>query len=147
MIQTSKRGWFMPCRMVWWWRANFSFQSYTIWTRSYIIPGSLMLSLEEKEKKDTCEACVRSTSLPGFSLLLSRRRKRENPGNWVGARWPFVAKFVSEKTQFLCKWVLELKAVLYFSADLYLIAQFIRGNYDWNSRDRRGLAFLVGCAK
>ena len=80
MIQTSKRGWFMPCRMVWWWRANFSFQGYTIWTRSYIIPGSLMLSLEEKEKKEACEVCVRSASFPGFSLFLPRRRKRENPG-------------------------------------------------------------------
>ena len=103
----------------------------------------LPVSLEKKEKKNTCEACVGSTSFPGFSLLLPRRRKRENPGNWVGARWPFVAKFVSEKTQFLCKWVLKLKAVSYFSADLYLTAQFIRGNYDWNNRDRRGLAFVA----
>jgi len=45
-----------------------------------------MLSLEEKEKKEACEACVRSTSFPGLSLLLPRRRKRENPGNEVGAR-------------------------------------------------------------
>ena len=39
-----------------------------------------MLSLEEKEKKEACEACVRSASFPGFSLFLPRRRKRENPG-------------------------------------------------------------------
>ena len=39
-----------------------------------------MLSLEEKEKKEACEVCVRSASFPGFSLFLPRRRKRENPG-------------------------------------------------------------------
>ena len=102
-----------------------------------------MLSLEEKEKKDTCEACVRSTSFPGFFIFLPRGRKRQNPWNEVGARWPFVAKFVDEKTQLLCKWVLELKAVLYFSADLYLIAQTIRGNHDIHSRDRQGLACVA----
>ena len=37
-----------------------------------------------------------------------------------------MAKFVS----LVSKCVLELKAVLYFSADLYLIAQTIRGNHD-----------------
>ena len=41
-----------------------------------------------------------------------------------------MAKFVNEKTQLLSKFALELKAVLYFSADLYLIAQTIGGNHD-----------------
>ena len=262
MIQTSKRGWFMPCRMVWWWRANFSFQGYTIWTRSYIIPGSLMLSLEEKQKKEACEVCVRSASFPGFSLFLPRRRKRENPGTrlvqgdlssetqgqivgaweslngWKNMAWrkvkngekspweqcltrpvpngrrrsgfwlvpekhkfsgtnqkperrrpfgtglvrhcpqglfsplftflraiffqpfrlslaPTICPWVSEdegdlswpslsmkKTQLLCKWALELKAVLYLSADLYLIVQTVKENHDWSSRDRRGQMFF-----
>ena len=116
MIQTSKRGWFMPWRMVCWWRANFSFQSYTILTRSYIIPGSLMLSLELKgEKKTHMGHGVWRTSFPGFFIFLPRGTKRENPGNKVGVRWPFAAKFVNEKTQLLCKWVFKLKAVLYFS--------------------------------
>ena len=78
-----------------------------------------MLSLEEKEKKDTCEACVRSTSFPGFSLFLSRGKKRENPGNYRLVQgdlsWPSLSM---KKTQLLSKFALELKAVLYFSADL-----------------------------
>ena len=41
--------------------------------------------------------------------------------------WPSLSM---KKTQLLCKCVLELKAVLYFSADLYLITQTIRGNHD-----------------
>ena len=53
--------------------------------------------------------------------------------------WPSLSM---KKTQLLCKCVLELKAVLYFSADLYLITQTIRGNHDWNSRDRRGQMFF-----
>ena len=53
--------------------------------------------------------------------------------------WPSLSM---KKTQLLCKWALELKAVLYLSADLYLIAQTVRGNHDWNSRDRRGQMFF-----
>ena len=41
------------------------------------------------------------------------------------------------------KWVLELKAVLYFSADLCLTALTIRGNHDLHNRDRRGLACVA----
>ena len=144
MIETSKRGWLMPCRMVWWWRANFSFQSYTILTRSYIIPGSLTLSLEEKEKKDTCEACVRSTSFPGFSLFLPRGRKRERePWELGWCKVTFRGQICQWKNSVSLQMTFGIKAVLYFSADLYLTAQFIRGNYDWNSRDRRGLACVA----
>ena len=45
-----------------------------------------MLSLEEKAKKEACEACVRSTSFPGFFIFLPRGEKREKPRNEVGAR-------------------------------------------------------------
>ena len=88
-----------------------------------------MLSLEEKEKKDTCEACVRSTSFPGFSLILSRGRERTLGTRLVQGdlSWRNVSM---KKTQLLSKFALELKAVLYFSADLYLIAQTIGGNHD-----------------
>ena len=41
--------------------------------------------------------------------------------------WPSLSM---KKTQLLCKCVLELKAVLYFSADLYPITQTIRGNHN-----------------
>ena len=41
--------------------------------------------------------------------------------------WP---SFSMKKTQLLSKFALELKAVLYFSADLYLTAQTIGGNHD-----------------
>ena len=96
-----------------------------------MIPGSLMFRLQERNKKDTCEACVRSTSFPGFSLFLSRGKKRENPGNYRLVQgdlsWPSLSM---KKTQLLCKCVLELKAVLCFSADLYLTAQTIGENHD-----------------
>ena len=69
----------MPCRMVWWLRANFSFQSYTILTRSYIIPGSLTLSLQEKgKKKDAHEArCMVNLAPRIFYLSPSREEERE----------------------------------------------------------------------
>ena len=139
MIEASKRGWLMPCRMVWWWTANFSLQSYTILTRSYITPRSLTLSLKEKEKKDACEACVRSTSFPRFSSSREGERTLRKRLVQGDLSWPSLSM---KKTQLLCKCVLELKAVLYFSADLYLITQTIRGNHDWNSRDRRGQMFF-----
>ena len=141
MIQTSKRGWFMPCRMVWWWRANFSFQGYTIWTRSYIIPGSLMLSLEEKEKKDTCEARVRSTSFPGFSLFLPRGRKREP--------WELGWCKVTFRDQ-VCQWKnsVALQASFGIKFGFILSCRPVTdcSNYkreSWNSRDRRGLACVA----
>ena len=72
-----------------------------------------------------------------FSLPPSREEEREP---WelgtVGVRWLFVTKFVNEKTQLLCKWLLELKAVLYFSADLYLTAQTTRGNHEIAETDK-----------
>ena len=46
-----------------------------------------------------------------------------------------------KKTQLLSKFALELKAVSYFSADLYLIAQTIGGNHDWNRTDVFPFAF------
>ena len=41
--------------------------------------------------------------------------------------WPSLSM---KKTQLLSQFALELKAVSYFSADLYLIAQTIGGNHD-----------------
>ena len=66
-----------------------------------------------------------------FSLSSSLEGGRERT---LGTRlvqgdfsWP---SFLMKKTQLLCKFALELKAVLSFSADLYLIAQTIGGNHD-----------------
>ena len=63
-----------------------------------------------------------SSSLEGKRERILRTRLVQ--GN---LSWPSLSM---KKTQLLCECVLELKAVLYFSADLYLITQTIRGNHD-----------------